>query len=166
LPQWGLLTWNRLLRLRQQVRASQQQVAIELTQRANLVPNLVAVVRAAATHEQDLLAGLTAIRSGADFAAGVRGEGAAVQTSRQVLALHERYPQLRADAVYRDLHQRLWTIEEKLAHARTAYNDIVTEWNDRLQTFPSSLVAALARHHAAPLFAVEAGEQLPPRLTL
>ena len=81
-----------------------------------------------------------------------------------MLLLHERHPQLRGDALYRDLHERLWAVEEKLAHARSFYNDVVSEWNDRIASFPSSLVARVCRHAEAPLFAAEIEAKLPPRL--
>lgn len=164
IPQWWLLTFNRLVRLQQQVRASQRQIDIELAQRAVLVPELVAVVRAHAAHEQGLLQQLAAIRSGGDLDGKVRGEPDAVAAARAVLTLHERHPQLRSDALYRDLHDRLWAIEEKLAHARAAHNDIVSEWNTRLERFPSSLVAALRGDRAAALFAAACDEARPPRL--
>ncbi|MEQ1634035.1 MAG: LemA family protein, partial [Planctomycetota bacterium] len=115
-------------------------------------------------HEHELLESLAAIRSGGSVDARVQREGSAVAATRAVLMLHERYPQLRSDALYRDLHDRLWAIEEKLAHARTCYNDAVTEWNDRLQQFPSNLVASAAGHQAAAVFAAEVDESLPPRL--
>ncbi len=163
-PQWWLLTHNRLVRLRQQVRATQQQIAIELAQRATLVPNLVEVVKGYAAHEQELLAKLTAIRSGGDVDSKVRGEVAAVAAARSVLLLHERHPDLKSDALYRDLHDRLWAIEEKIAHARSMYNDVVSEWNTRLEQFPSSFVASVSGCKPAALFAAECEEARPPRL--
>jgi LemA protein len=163
-PQWWLLTYNRLVRLRQQVKTAQKQTHVELALRADLVPNLVAVVQGYAAHERDLLERLAAIRVGRDLDQEVREERATVATTRDVLLLHERHPQLRSDALYRDLHERLWAVEEKLAHARSFYNDVVTEWNDRIASFPSSLVAAACRHQPAPLFAAACEEKLPPRL--
>lgn len=165
LPQWWMLTHNRLVRLRQQVRATQQQIDIELAQRSVLVPNLVEVVKGYVAHEQELLKKLTAIRSGGDVDAKVRGERAAVSATRAVLLLHERHPDLKADTLYRDLHDRLWAIEEKIAHARGMYNDVVSEWNSRLEQFPSSFVAGVCRYRPAALFAAECDEQLPPRLS-
>ncbi len=165
LPQWWLLTYNRLLRLRQRVKAAQKQIGIELAFRSDLVPNLVSVVRATAAHEHGLLADLAAIRSGGSVDDRIREERQSGAAMRTVLLLHERYPQLRSDTLYLDLHDRLWAIEEKLAHARSCYNDAVTEWNDRLQQFPSVLVARAARHREAEVFAAEGDEQLPPRLS-
>ena len=165
-PQWWLLTYNRLVRLRQQVRTAQQQIGIDIAVRFDLVPNLVATVRAAASHEQELLASLSALRAAGAIAATVRAEPATLATTRQVLMLHERYPSLRSDALYRDLHDRLWAIEEKIAHSRIFYNDIVTEWNDRLAKVPSSVVARTAGMQSAPLFAAECAEALPPRLQI
>ena len=164
LPVWWLLTHNRLVRLRQQVKAAQKQTAVELAMRADLVPNLVAVVQGHAAHERELLERLAGIRVGRDLDREVREERAVAGTMRGVLLLHERYPQLRSDALYRDLHERLWAIEENLAHARGFYNEVVTEWNDRIAQFPSSLVAGACGYREAALFAAEIEAQLPPRL--
>ncbi|MBX3463917.1 MAG: LemA family protein [Planctomycetes bacterium] len=155
LPFWGLGTWNRLVRLRQQVPAAHRQVDVDLAVRAALVPNLTAVVRAGAAHETALLQALAGVRSGRD-------EGAE-HAVHDVLVLHERHPELRADALYRDLHERLWAIEEKLAHTRQLHNDIATEWNDRIARFPASLVARSMGCRPAPLFAGD-DQPLPPRL--
>ncbi|MCB9877113.1 MAG: LemA family protein [Planctomycetes bacterium] len=163
-PQWWLLTFNRLVRLRQQVHAAQKQVSIELQQRRDLVPNLVAVVEAASTHERELLERLTALRAAGSLPQQVRAEEASRGAAREALLLHERYPQLRSDALYRDLHDRLCTIEEKVAHARSFYNDTVTEWNDRVQQVPSTLVAIAAGMRPQPLFATGLDERLPKRL--
>lgn len=162
-PIWWVGTWNRLVRLRQQVAAAFRQVDVDLAVRAGLVPNLVAVVQAHAGHESGLLAALAAIRSGADPRAAVAAEGAAAGAARAVLALHERLPALRADALYRDLHDRLWAVEEKLAHTRSLYNDVVTEWNDRTAKFPAVAVARVMGCRPAPLFAGD-DAPLPPRL--
>ena len=164
LPFWAILTHNRLVRLRQQVQAAFRQVDVDLAVRAELVPNLVAVVKAGTAHEQDLLRDLATIRSGGDPHAAVGADAAARAVARQVLVLHERYPQLKADALYRDLHERLWAVEEKLQHTRSLYNDVVTEWNVRIAKFPSVLVARLSGCRAAPLFAGD-DAPLPPPLT-
>jgi LemA protein len=148
-------TWNRLVRLRHQVGAAFRQVDVDLSVRAALVPNQRDVVAAYAAHEKTLLESLGAIRSGHDE----RGEAAV----REVLLLHEAYPALRGDLLYRDLHDRLWALEEKLAHTRQLYNDIATEWNDRIAHFPQSLVSNTMKCRPAPLFAGD-DEALPPRL--
>lgn len=164
-PLWWLLTYNRLVRLRSQVRTAQRQIAIDLGVREDLVPNLVAVVRSTAAHERELLTHLMELRTrGDDLDARVQREGEACAATREVLLLHEKYPELRTDAVYRDLHERLWAVEEKIAHSRGFYNDVVTEWNDRVATFPSLLVARLCRWREAALFQVATDERLPARL--
>ena len=108
----------------------------------------------------------TDLRSGRSLDDQVRGEEGARRAASSVLALHERYPDLKTDALYLDLHQRLWTIEEKIAHARGFYNDTVTEWNDRTQQVPSKLVAAAAGMRAKRLFETGDEVELPPRLDL
>ncbi|MEC8253203.1 MAG: LemA family protein [Planctomycetota bacterium] len=164
-PQWALLTYNRLVRLRQQVTTAEKQISIELAQRADLVPNLVAVITAASEHERELVEGLTALRSHRTLEQQVREEEEARGAARDVLLLHERYPKLTSDALYRDLHDRLWTTEEKIAHARGFYNDTITEWNDRVQKVPSNLVAVLARMSTRVLFCADEDVELPVRLT-
>lgn len=163
LPVWWIGAFNRLVRLRQQVNAAFRQVDVDLAVRAALVPNLVEIVRMHAAHEAELLAELASIRAGRDVVAAAAGERAAVHATRAVLLLHERSPQLRASALYRDLHDRLWATEEKLAHTRQLYNDIATEWNVRIAQFPQGLIARLMRCREAPLFAGD-DEPRPPRL--
>lgn len=155
LPFWSIGAWNRLVRLRHQVGAAFRQVDVDLAVRSDLVPNLVTTIKAYAAHEAQVLQSLGAIRSGRDR----QGEAAV----RGVLLLHEKYPALQADSLYRDLHDRLWALEEKLAHTRQLYNDIATEWNDRIAKFPQGLVARFMRCRPAPLFAGD-DAQLPPRL--
>lgn len=162
--QWWLLTHNRLLRLRQQVRTAQRQIDVDLAVRFDLVPNLVAVVRAASSHERELLERTASLRSRGSTDANVRAEPEALATVRQVLLLHERYPALRSDTLYADLHRRLWAVEEKIAHSRSFYDDVVTEWNDRIAHFPSLLVARANGHRPAELFAASCDEALPPPL--
>lgn len=162
-PIWWIGAYNRLVRLRQQVHAAFRQVDVDLAVRAGLVPNLVAVVQGAAAHERELLEALSAIRSGADPAAAAAGERAASGAARAVLLLHERSPQLRSDPLYRDLHDRLWAVEEKLAHTRQLYDDIATEWNTRIAQFPGVVVARGMGCREAPLFAGD-DAPVPPRL--
>ena len=162
LPFWTLCTYNRLVRLRQQVNASFRQVDVDLSVRSGLVPNLVAVVQAASHHEQELLARLARIRATGSAAEATAAEDNASAAARQVLVLHESYPQLRSDAVYRDLHERLWAVEEKLAHSRQLYNNIVREWNDRTQQFPAVLLARICGYRAAPPFHDEDATMPPP----
>lgn len=164
LPIWWLGTNNRLVRLRQQVQAAFRQVDVDLAVRAGLVPNLLTVLRAHAAHEQGLLERLARLRRGDGAEAAVAAERESAATMRSVLALHEAYPELRADTLYRDLHERLWAVEEKLAHTRQLYNDIATEWNDRISQFPANLIARLQRCRPAPWFAGD-DAPLPPRLS-
>jgi LemA protein len=149
--------------LRQQVLAAFHQVDVDLAVRAGLVPNLVSIVKATAAHESGLLTALAGIRSGRDPHAAAAAEGEAIATSRAVLVLHERYPELRANDLYLDLHDRLWAVEEKLAHTRSLYNTIVKEWNDRTASFPSLLVARCCGYRPAPPFAGD-DASMPPRL--
>ena len=162
LPFWTLATYNRFVRLRQQVQAGFRQVDVDLAVRSDLVPNLVEVVKVACSHEQDLLAKLVEIRVTGSVDEATEAESKSVATARQVLLLHEAYPELRTDSMYRDLHERLWAVEEKLSHSRQLYNDIVQEWNDRTQRFPAVLLARICGYRAAPSFAGDDASVPPP----
>lgn len=163
LPVWGLGTYNLFVRLREQVGAAFRQVDVDLAVRAGLVPNLVTCVQGYAAHERDLLEQLARLRAGGDPATAVAAGASAAATTRAVLLLHEAYPQLRADPVYRDLHDRLWAVEEKLAHSRQLYNDVANEWNVATVRVPAVGVARAMGCRPAPLFAGD-DAPLPPRL--
>lgn len=162
LPGWLLSTYNRFVRLRQQLEASWGQVDVDLGVRCGLVPPLVAVIEGYREHESTLLENLARLRAAGSAEERIREEGRAVSTSKQVLALVEKYPELKADALFSDLHERLWAVEEKLAASRTLYNGYAVEWNDLVQSFPSVLAARLFRHEAKPFFRLGSEEWTAP----
>lgn len=149
---WGAFVFNRLVSLRNRKREAWSGVEVQLKRRHDLVPNLVAVVKGYAKHEQETL----------EAVAGERG-----MTERLVnlFALVERYPELRADASFRRLHGDLVEIEDDLQHARRYYNAVVRDLNTAISSFPTLLLARPMGFREEPFFEVEsAAERLAQRI--
>lgn len=144
----GLLAWvwmvfNSLVDLRQRVRASWALVDIQLKRRFDLIPNLVNCVKGYRDHEAQLHTELAALRNQLNATApGVAGPDHGA-VSAQVVAIAERYPELKADAAFLSLQKNLSDTEQRIALARSYFNDIATHYNTRLETVPERFVAAL-----------------------
>ncbi len=137
--------YNRLVRLRALVREGFSGITVQLRRRADLVPNLVSTVQGYAEHERELIEQVTIHRADATSAKGV---GATAQADAQfsgmigkLMAVAEAYPELKADANFRQLQTELAEIEEELSGARRYYNATVRDHNTRVELFPDMLVA-------------------------
>jgi LemA protein len=140
-----VVIYNGLVRLRALVREAFSGITVQLRRRADLVPNLVSTVKGYATHERELLDGITARRSETMTAKGV-GETAQADAAMsgmlgRLIAVAEAYPELKADANFRQLQDELAEIETELAGARRYYNATVRDLNTKIQSFPDVLIA-------------------------
>lgn len=141
-----VVTYNRLVRLRLHIRESWANVDTELKRRHDLVPNLVEAVKAYARHERATLESLTRLRTQALAAGGDsrerrRLEADLVGALRQVFAVAEGYPQLRASRNFLQLQHALVETEDRIQAARRYYNGNVRDYNNKVQQFPSMFVA-------------------------
>ena len=143
----AVASYNRFVRQRNLVQESWNQIDVELTRRHDLVPNLVETVKGYAAHERQTLEAVTAARA----AAAATGTGPAAQAQqenalsgalRQLFAVAESYPDLKASANFLDLQRQLAETEDRIAAGRRFYNGNVRALNTRVQTFPSSLIAS------------------------
>jgi LemA protein len=149
---WALTAYNRLVRQRNQVRASWAQIDVQLTRRHDLIPNLVETVRGYARHERATLEAVVAARNGAVQAGQARAKAAAragaenalTQSLGRLFALSEAYPDLRASHNFAALQQELAETEDKIAYARQFYNSAVQTLTNTVQSVPTNLVAELA----------------------
>ncbi len=140
-----VIIYNGLVKLRALVREAWSGITVQLRRRADLVPNLVSTVKGYATHERELLDSVTARRGDAVSAKGV-GETAQADAALsgmlgRLIAVAEAYPDLKADANFRQLQDELAEIEGELAGARRYYNATVRDLNTKIQSFPDVLVA-------------------------
>lgn len=138
--------YNRMVGLRQNANRAFADIDVQLKQRQDLIPNLVETVKGYATHEKDTLEAVTNARAAAASAgsveAKVTAENALSGALRQLFAVSEAYPDLKANANFTQLENELADIENKLAAARRFFNNAVGEYNAAIQQFPTVLFAA------------------------
>jgi len=159
--------YNRLTRLRNVCETEWANIDVLLKQRADLIPNLIEVVRGYATHEQDVLETVSKARTEAALATGRKGKEEVNLSShvKSILALREAYPDLKANQDFMHLQSDLFRIETEIAELRQNYNDIVKAHNDLVLQFPSSIVASLTGFSLQDLFEFN-GTREAPRLNL
>jgi len=141
----GVLIFNRLVSLRQRVDNGWSQIDVQLRRRYDLIPNLVQTVEGYADHERELFESVAEARSKAMSAQSVsdqaQAENAVTAGLRQLLAVAENYPDLKASQNFLALQEELTGTESKIAYARQFYNDQVMRLNTTIGKFPSNLIA-------------------------
>lgn len=154
-----ILVFNRLVRLRNRVDNSWSGIDVQLRRRYDLIPNLVESVKGYATHERQLFEEVTKARAAGEAAGTVQDQATAenqiTRGLRQLLAVAENYPQLKANENFLALQEELTATESKIAFARQFYNDQVQSYNTLIQSFPSNLVAGLFRFTSRPFFDID-----------
>ncbi len=158
---WAAINYNALVRVRQHVRESWSDIDTELKRRYDLIPNLVATVQGYAQHERELLARVTEARARAQASHGspgsqARDEAPLISGVRQLLAVAEAYPDLKASEQFLALQGQLAETEDRIQRARRYFNANVRELNTRVEAFPSNLVARMFRFRQEEFFEVEA----------
>ncbi|TMJ12318.1 MAG: LemA family protein [Alphaproteobacteria bacterium] len=137
--------YNRLVRLRALVKEGFSGITVQLRRRADLIPNLVSTVEGYATHEREVLTQVTEMRGAATGAGGVaataQADAAMTGMLGRLMAVAEAYPNLKADANFRQLQGELSQIEEQLQGARRYYNATARDLNTGIQSFPNVLIA-------------------------
>ena len=152
--------YNKLVRLRQLIRESWGNVDVQLRRRYDLIPNLVATVKGYATHERDVLERVIEARNRAQANRGAVGsqsedERRLVDATKQLFAVVEAYPQLKASANFLALQKELVDTEDRIAAARRFYNANVRDYNVSRTTFPVMLVAGFGDFPPQDYFEVE-----------
>ena len=153
---WVIMIYNGLVTMRQRVNQSFADVDVQLRQRHDLIPNLVETVKGYAAHERGTLEAVVKARNSAISAQStddkVAAENMLTGALRQVFALAEAYPDLKANQNFQQLQGELSDIENKLAAARRFFNNAVSEYNTGIQTFPAALFAASLGFHERQFF--------------
>jgi len=167
-----IATYNRLVRLRNQVRNAWAQIDVQLKRRHDLIPNLIETVKGYMKHERETLEAITKARNLAQQAAS-SGPGARAKAETELssalgrlLAVVENYPDLKANQNFLALQEELTSTENKLSFSRQYYNDSVLSYNNRTQMFPSNVVASMTGFKASEFFEVSvAGERETPKVS-
>ncbi len=162
---WAIWAFNRLVRYRNRVDEGWSQIDVQLRRRYDLIPNLVAAVEGYATHERTVFEEVTKARAQAQGATGVAGqanaENAVTAGLRQLLAVAEAYPDLKANTNFLALQEELTGTESKIAYARQYYNDQVRLLNTAIQSFPSNVLAGAFHFTAREFFDIQDAERAP-----
>jgi LemA protein len=143
---WIIMIYNQLVAMRQRVGQAFADVDVQLKLRHDLIPNLVETVKGYAAHERGTLEEVVKARNAAMTAQGPAQQAAAENqlsgALRQLFALSEAYPDLKANQNFQQLQTELSDIENKIASARRFFNNAVQEYNTGIQQFPAALFAA------------------------
>jgi LemA protein len=142
---WAISVYNGLVGMRQRVNQAFADVDVQLRQRHDLVPNLVETVKGYAAHERGTLDEVVKARNAAVSAQGPAQQAAAENVLsgalRQLFALSEAYPDLKANTQFQQLQNELSDLENKIAASRRFFNNAVQEYNTGIQRFPAALFA-------------------------
>ena len=162
--------YNGLVRLRNAVENAWSQIDVQLKRRHDLIPNLVETAKGYMTHERETLEGVTKARNAAAQATGVAAQGQAEGVLGQMLgrflAVAEQYPDLKANQNFLALQEELTSTENKIGFARQAYNDAAMDMNNKVEMFPSNIIAGLFNFKKAEFFEVEdAAEREVPKVS-
>ena len=163
----GIVSYNGLIRGRNQVENAWSQIDVQLKRRIDLIPNLVETVKGYAAHEKETLDRVIQARNSAIAAPSTPGAQAQADTAltgalRQVFALSEAYPDLKANQNFLALQEELTATEGRVAYARQFYNDSVLNYNNKLQTFPTVVFANMLKFDKREYFeADEASREVP-----
>jgi LemA protein len=157
--------YNGLVRSRNQVKNAWAQIDVQLKRRHDLIPNLIEMVKGYMKYERATLEAITKARTLAQQATsaspGERGkvEGELSSALNRLLAVAERYPDLKASQNFMSLQEELASTENKISFSRQFYNDGVMQYNNKIQMFPSSVVAGMTGFKQSEFFEVTVPEE-------
>lgn len=161
--------YNSLIRLRNQVKNAWSQIDVQLKRRHDLIPNLVETAKGYMKHERETLQSVTQARSKAVSAGTVgeksKAEGALSGAISRFFVVVENYPDLKANQNFLALQEELTSTENKIGFARQSYNDQVLFYNNKIQMFPSNVVAGMFNFRPEEFFEIEEkGEREVPKV--
>jgi LemA protein len=168
---WLVLTYNGLVTLRNRTQEAWSEIDVELKRRHDLIPNLVQTVQGYMGHERGTLEAVTNARAGA-VAAGASGDPAKIgaaenmltQSLRTLFAVSENYPDLKAISAFTNLQEQLTATEDKIEFSRRFYNGNVRDYNIKLQTLPTSLIAGVLGFKAFGFFQADESDRAVPQV--
>jgi LemA protein len=166
-----VVAYNRFVAQRTYIDSAWSSIDVELTRRADLIPNLIETVRGYAAHEASVLAAVTDARAAAVAHRGdspaerAPFEDALSRAAFKVSAVAEAYPDLKASANFLDLQRELANTEDRLATGRRLYNGNVRSYNERVASIPSNIVASVFNFETRDFFEAAAEARIVPTVT-
>lgn len=161
-------TYNGLVRLRNNVKDQWSQIDVLLKRRADLIPNLVETIKGYAKHENETLEAVISARNKAVSATTteeeIKANGELTNALSRLFAVAESYPDLKANTNFMDLQSNLRETEDKIAYARQFYNDAVLKYKNKLEMFPSNIVASIFGFKPEAFFEATEQEKETPKV--
>ena len=165
---WLIAVYNNLVSLKMRVKNAWAQIDTQLKRRFDLIPNLVETVKGYAAHEQGTLEKVIAARNTYTSANTVEEKAKAnnelTSTLKNIFALGEAYPELKANENFLALQTELAGTEDKVAYSRQFYNDTVQMYNTAIMKFPNNLIAGMFGHKEEPFFTIDEAEKEPVKV--
>ncbi len=163
-----VVLYNGLVQLRNRIDNAWSQIDVQLQRRHDLIPNLVETVKGYAAHERGTLEAVVQARNSAIAAKGpaeqAQAENVLSGALRQLFALSEAYPDLKANENFLNLQEEITSSEDRIAYARQFYNDSVLKYNAKIQSIPSNLIAGMLSYREREYFEVESAAREVPRV--
>lgn len=162
-----VMVYNGLVSRRNQVREAWSTIDTQLKRRYDLIPNLIETVRGAAKHERETLTAVTAARDAAMAAGGATradAENKLTETLKNLFAVSENYPTLRANENFLELQRELTDTETKIQAARQFYNNVVMGLNTQIEQFPSNIIARMFNITQEKMFEMDESEKKAPKV--
>ncbi len=160
--------YNSLVIKRNRVRNGWHQIDVQLKRRIDLIPNLVETVKGYAAHERAIFERIAEARSlalGAKTPAeAARADNMLTDTLKTLFAVAENYPNLKANENFARLQEELTATENKISFARQFYNDVVMDYNNQIQIFPSNIIALIFHFQPAEFYSVPEAEREVPKV--
>jgi len=167
-----LFTYNGLIRVRNQMKNAWAQIDVQLKRRHDLIPNLVETAKGYMTHERETFEAITNARNLAQKAVGSgvgaqsKAEGELSSVLSKLLMVVENYPDLKANTNFLALQEELSSTENKISFSRQFYNDSVMGYNNKIQMFPSNIIAGMFGFKTGEFFEIEvAAERAVPKVS-
>ena len=157
-----IVAYNSLIVLRTRISNAWSQIDVQLKRRYDLIPNLISTVKGYVKHEKTVLNELTKARSNlikGSMESKARASNQITDALKSVFAVAENYPQLKANENFKLLQEELSGTESKIAYARQFYNDSVMSFNNKIQTFPSKIIAGAFNFKDREFFKTEESEK-------
>lgn len=162
--------YNKMVRYKNKVKESLRLIDIQLQSRFDIIPNLVKTVKAYSKHENEVFSKLIEARKNAMHAQDEKEKlgyaNEMIPEMRQVFAIAENYPELKADSLYKSLMEELVLIEDKIAASRRFYDSNVNEYNTLIGVFPNNMFASMFGFHEMELFKIEVGENFSSKISV
>lgn len=168
-----IATYNGLVRLRNQVKNAWAQIDVQLKRRYDLIPNLIETVKGYMKHERETLEAVTNARAAAQKVSQTGGAGAIAKAEGELTAALSRllvtveaYPDLKANQNFLSLQEELTSTENKISFSRQYYNDSVLNLNNKIEMFPSNIIAGMTGFKAGEFFETETeAERQAPKVS-